>query len=246
MWAGQSQTVCFDVQSPLVADRGVVLPERDFNLRTVEGMSREFLAEMAPRMKLTRLTIGTSEDTVLRTWLHGTPNNSYESSKEEVRRLRLPALPVARLIIVEKAALLSYRDANGLTEKLVAGTEDPTRFRALGTTFQLLHLRLTKPGPALQAPCYVLSVYLKASPTVSIAACLAVLEQIRKLTAACQLHLEVRPDAWFLEDFHFPAVFPFQQNLAMPNKAQFMLAPRVSCGFSEHSGVQCSGSSFRP
>jgi hypothetical protein len=239
--------VCFDLQSPTVADRGVVLPARDFNLGSVEQISREFFSEMAPRMKLARLTIGTSEDTINRTWLHGTPyDNSYESTKEEVRRLHLPALPVARLIIVDKSGLLSFRDTKGLTERLIAGTKDPTRLRALGTTFQLLHLQLTKPGPALKPPCYSLVVYLKASPTVSITACLAVLEQIRKLTVACHLDIVVRPDTWFLEDFYFPALFPFQRDLAMPNKAQFTLAPRVSCGFTERTGVHCAGRSFRP
>jgi hypothetical protein len=116
-------------------------------------------------------------------------------------------------------------------------------------SFELLHFTLTEPGPALRPSDYALRVYLRTSPRVSIAACIAATRTLAESTGAHQrLSVEIRPDAWFMEAFDFPAVYPFQNSLIPPNEFQFTVRAHVTCGYgpSPYAEVQCSGTNFYP
>ena len=241
-----AQVVFFENRSPSVVDRTVVVPPERFSPDSIEELARQFLRDTA-RVALARLTMGTSEKSIMATMVHGSPTiNTYDNTMATIRGLGLPEVPIARLIVVEGAALLSYRDKNGYSERLLAGAADPTHLRVQTTDFQLLHFRLTEPGPALRPDYYSLIVFLKASPKISIAACFALTERLRNLTRVAQLGVMVRPDEWFVGTFHFPAVFPFMKNLEPPWLLQYKSRPSADCGYAHRQEATCSGSGFLP
>lgn len=240
-----AQVVFHESRSPAVIDRAVIVPPERFNTRFIEQLSRQFLSEVGAGAPLARVTFATSERSLMRTMVHGTPaSNTYENTMAMINGLGLPEVPIARLIAVQGVALLSYRDKNGYDEHIVAGAADPTHFAIQGTDFQLLHFRLTEPGPALQPDDYSLTMFFKALPDVSISACVALTERMRDLTKVPQLSVEVRRDAWFIGAFIFPAVFPFAKDLNPPTALEYMVRPHTACGFSHRGKIRCSGTNF--
>jgi hypothetical protein len=76
--------------------------------------------------------------------------------------------PGSRVLAVGDAAMLTVCDAHGYTEKLLAGTSDPTLVRDGRISYRLLHYVLTLPGPALRPDDYLTSIYLEAKPELSV------------------------------------------------------------------------------
>lgn len=243
--AARGQAVVFEHSTATVMDRAVVLPADQFNPAFIDRMSQQFLQEAKGKF-LARLTLATTPDSLVRALFHSGINPTFESTIEEIRRYKLPELPVARLLLFRGAAVLSYRDSKGYSERVLAGAEDPTHFREGRVDLQLLHFVLRKPGPALDPSQYSVRFFLKASPEVSIAACTAATKWLAAQTRVPIVDVEVRRGAWFL-GFEFPAMFLFEKTIpAPPNRLLFEIGPYVTCGVTERYGTQCTGQNFRP
>jgi hypothetical protein len=241
-----SEGVWFNRSSPAVLDRAVIVSGDRFVRPRIEQLSRQFLDGAATGKKLARLTMGMSDGAISRALFHGTFENTYESTMHEIQAYSLPDTPIARLIVLDGKALLTYRNKDSYEELLMTTNNDPTHIHEAGVDFQILHFVLTEPGPALRPSDYALKCYLKASPVVSLAASVAVTRMLRDFTRIPQLIAIIRSDAWFAEPFDFPALFPFQKSLVLPTKAQYVLSPFISCSATENHGIRCSGHNFEP
>ncbi len=240
------QSIERDRSGGAVRDRAVIVRADQFGPAVIEKLSRRFLTE-ARGTALARLTMATNSDALSRALVHTGMNPTYASTVEDIRTYKLPQTPVARLLVFGGTALLSYRDEKGYSERVIAGSSvSGIRLSEQGTEFQILHFFLREPGPALSSDSYSITIYLRSSPAVSIAAVVAATKHLVDLTKLPQVDVEVRQDAWFMESFEFPSLLPFQEKLELPSNLQFTTAPYVSCGFTTKYGLQCSGHSFRP
>ena len=236
-----AQEIFFDRSTPAIRDRAVIVPPDRFTPSFIEELAHRFVRDTATQ-KLARLTLAVDSDGLARTLFHPDIHATYESTIADIRTLRLPDVPVARVFVFNGSALLSYRDKQGYSERMIAGTVNPLLLREHQTQFEILHFTLTPPGPALSPSAYSLAVYLKASPNVSISACEAVTKTLWNLTKSSVflLRVEVRPDVYFLTNLDFPVIFPFRADLGLPGKAEFELAPHAVCGLTQrHQEVRC-------
>jgi hypothetical protein len=240
-----------DVQVPInkvsgtVVDRGIVIPAGKFNKGYVERLARDFVTEMAGK-RIARLTMATSLDDLSMALVKGHRRPNFDNSMEYIKTMKLPRVPVAQVLMVNGAARLSYRDGGGLSEYMIAGDTNPALFTGGKMRFEIVGLFLTEPGPAAIRPDFDLTVFLRASPTVSISAGVDVTRKIWGLAGVSLLNIEVRGDAFFLEASEFPAISPFEKEQRLPSQLYFLTAPHFGCSISEQHGVQCSGVSFRP
>jgi hypothetical protein len=244
--SGHTQTVIFDRSCATVEDRGITVSADRLTDRLAESICAQFVRSMAPHRALARLTIATDRESLMRALVHTSMHPSYRSTLDEIRSYQLPVVPVARVLVLNGAALFSYRDKAGYREHMLSKGCQSISFVVQGTTFDLLHFILTEPGPALQPSDYSLSVFLRAGSGVSVSACAGATRQMLAWTKLLQLHVEVRPDGWFMDSYDYPALLPFQESDVPPNELAFLRRPQVSCGYAKQTGILCSGHNFQP
>jgi len=238
--------VLFDRSSTVVRDRAIVVPNDRFTLSFIEQLGRSFVRDTVTEKVLARLTMAASRDGLAHALFQSHSHPTYDSTIGDIRNEGLPEVPVARVLILNGSAMFSYRDRNGYTEHLIAGTGNPLTLREMQTDFEILHFTLTPPGPALRPSDYSLAVYLRASPNVSISACEAVTKALWKQTKVFSLRVEVRPDVFFLTNLDFPAIYPFRADLTLPNKTEVELAPYAGCAINQTQELRCGGHNFQP
>ena len=229
-----------DQRGPGIVDRGVVIPV--FTRDEVKRIAEEFLRDEAKGASIARLIIATDSQHLLENYSHDSPNVSYQEAAAEIERNGIPKGPMARVLSVHGRAKISYMEEGRLTEENL-DSGDPTVFREGGYSYELLHFNITQSH--LQGDPWFLTVYLKASPGVSIASCARIYEMLRHLTGLADLTIAVRPDPWFLDTYRYPAVLAFTRPLDLPNSIAFMSAAAVSCNLVSNQ-ITCTGRNFVP
>jgi hypothetical protein len=258
-----AQTVLSDKQVAMVVDRAVIITPEEFVPERVERLCREFLNTFAQNRGLRRLIIGTSEDTVRSALFHGSPpavedtgkakprvfddrQSAFDRMVEAIRNRNLPRGPVARVLAIGDAAMLTVRDAHGYTEKLLAGTSDPTLVRDGKISYRLLHFVLTPPGPALRPDDYFTSIYFEAKPELSVSSVGRLMLRFKQIARGGQLRVDVRPDTFFAESWDYPAVLPFVRDPVVPSKLQYLVRGNLTCVAVGNPPIACSGDNFQP
>jgi len=229
-----------------IFDRAVVVSLNDFSVGRVEKLSREFLAEKRGGFRLLRLTIGVSEEDVSRSLNHCCIPGARDEFGYYLARLQkegLPRLPIARLIATRAGALLSYRDARGVVERVIEGRGDPTRFLAGGIDYRMLHFYIphgAKSGDGLPH----VQIYLHAK-TISMSSVLLAMKQLEQRLGLAEIGIAARLSPWLLGFDQCPEVPRFEEKLALPNPLRDRFAPMLSCS-QVHGEISCSGDRFRP
>jgi len=259
-----AQTVLIDKEVSRVVDRAVIIKAEEFTPERVERLCREFLNIFGQDRGLRRLIIGTSEDTVRSALFHGSPpavedtggaaksrvfdnrQSAFDRTVEAIRNGHLPRGPVARVLAVKDAALLTVRDTRGFTEKLLAGTSDPTLVRDGRISYRLLHFVLTLPGPALRPDDYVTSIYFEAKPELSVGSVARLTLRFKDIARGGQLRIAVRPDTFFAESWKYPAVLPFVRNPVVPSNLEYLVRGILECVAVGNRPIACSGDNFHP
>jgi hypothetical protein len=256
-----AQTVLIDKEVPKVVDRAVIIKPEAFTPERVERICQEFLNAFGQDRGMRRLIIGTNEDTVRLALFHGSPpgdpgtsknrvfddrQSAFDSTVEAIRNLNLPKRPIARVIAVGDAAILTVLDAHGYTEKLLAGTSDPTLVRDGTISYRLLHFVLTPPGPALRPDDYATSIYFEATTELSVASAVRLTLRFRRIARGGQLSVAIRPDTFFPESWEYPAVLPFVRNPAIPSSFQYLVRGNLTCSSVGNRPIRCSGHNFQP
>jgi hypothetical protein len=231
---------------PRVVDQSIVIPRADLNLDHVRTLAKKFLQEHdAKSATLLRLLMVPDEVSRANNLIHGLPDSTYASTVGLIRRAGgLLSGPLARLLVVNGGAKLSYLDHGALIEETLSGASEQTTIRDGIYSYELLHFRLTKPGPALRADKYFLNIYLKASPNVSVSSCVRVFQTLRQRMNV-ELSVNVRSDSWFMEDDQYPLIPAFTKPLRIPTEFEYIIAQRLSCS-PVREKVRCSGQNFFP
>src|SRR5260221_8707840 len=101
---------------------------------------------------LLRVLIIPDEASRANNFVHGLPGNTYASTIDLIPRAGgLPSGPLARLLVLNGGAKLSYLENGGLIEETFSGASDQTTIRDSNYNYEFLHFRLTKPGPGIRA-----------------------------------------------------------------------------------------------
>jgi hypothetical protein len=251
-----SQVVIRDIRGPGVVEQAIVLPPGRLNRSVAESMAREFFGRYGGTNSILLLTMGENELEVRASLYHecgpiqsgGQPTSEKIANfLQDVTRAGQPKRPLARLMALGRNAVLAYRDGGGLSERLLAGTRDPTQMAIAGVVCRLLHISVSEAGKAIRdTDRYGVRFYFRASPRVSHANCVSLLKRLAALTRIRYIDVEMRPDAWFIESSDYPLVPVFTQDVRPPNAAEYLLAPHLSCGLDNRGRVRCSGSNFEP
>jgi hypothetical protein len=231
---------------PGIVDQSIVIPKADFSLDRVRTLAQKFLQEHDGKSaSLLRLLMVPDEASRANNLVHGIPGNTYASAVDLIRRAGgLPSGPLARLLVLNGGAKLSYLENGGLIEETLSGASDQTTIRDGNYSYEFLHFRLTKPRPGLRADKYFLDVYFKASPSVSVSSCVRVFEALRQ-GMNVELSVHVRSDSWFMEDDQYPLVPAFTRALTIPTELEYIIAQRLACSLVRGQ-VRCSGQNFFP
>lgn len=243
-----AQEVRFEERGPSILDRVVLLGENQFTFAAIEALAQQFVRENQGQY-LYRLTLACSEED-LRLGYFGRIEKPYVEVIEILSELGPPKKPMAQVLGLGKDALLRYRDATGLKEKILAGTKDPTLFRVSGIEFRLVHFKLTI-GSETMLPTgrYVLDLFFtKVSGQMSVRACATIVEGIRQRSSVKNLGVKFRSDTWFLQDALFPYFYPFVADLKVPDalRSQYIRGSKLGCYVGMGQSISCSGSNFVP
>lgn len=164
-----------------------------------------------------------------------------------------PLTPIARVIGMQEAALLTYRmegygDSNqpGVQEVLLAGERDPAKFQLQDGVYRLLKLAVK----GRSRPNYLdLALFFKSSSEPSCRSCIELAELFQKKTGAHDLEVQVRMDTWF-DSMWFPLFFRFEPDnqpvvhrnvfdrIVAPKVAQYYRMSHVICRWSS-GGLSC-------
>lgn len=245
--ANSADTTWFNRDSGEVVSRTIIAPPEDFSWPALEARVQMLLNDLAAGRPLVQLVVATSHEALAGTMFHGriTGDISDEETRLLIKRARLPALPTAHILVVRGRARVSVRDKAGFRKKTIGGSGDPTEFRAGRGIIHLLHIELTEPGPALAKDDYSMMVFARAEGHVSVSDVGRFVSELLTLTDVNLLILDVRKHAYFPEHWGFPALFPFQPDLALPPAAEVM-KPRIACSAGKKLPIRCVGEDFAP
>jgi hypothetical protein len=253
-----------DATAMAVVDQAIIVGAEEFTDKAVERRGRAFLREFGPHRGLRRLTIGTSEQAIrlalFKPWprppVHAealgsnTPTSDYAPdfyhAVQEIKTLKLPREPIARVLAVGTAAVLTIRNNGRFTERLLTGSSDPTATLQNGVSYRLLHFALTLPGPVLEPDDYVTELFFEAKPVLSVASAAALTRRWKSMAHGGQVGVDVRRDAFFPATWEFPAVLPFLNVTGVPSLFQYLTGGSLHCDQVSDRPVGCSGESFRP
>ena len=230
-----------DQRGPGIVDRGIAVPK--FSREEVKRMAQDFLQDEAKGASIARLLIAPDQASLVSNYGHGTPHNTYQSTVAEIEHAGMPKGPMARVLAIGGRAKLSYLEKGILTEEMLSGSSDPTILRDGNHSYELLHFVLTQSH--LRGEPYFLTLYLKASPNLSITSLSRIYTSLHQLTKIDDLTIDARRDPWFLETQLYPAVPVFTRPLEIPNAIHYMIGADVSCGLMDRK-FNCSGRNFRP
>lgn len=245
------QKVISEDRGPGVIDQVVILPEADFTYQVIEKLASKFALEESKGMNLYRLTFATNEEDLQWShWGYDPRHDTYSSILDELNKAPLPTKPMARLLGIQGSALLSFRDANGLTEKVLLGSKDPTKFFVNGVENRLIHFKLIEGSLTMpRRSRYYLALFIVVgkdpAALLSISACFEATKHFLQLTKVPNLNVCFRPDTWFL-DCEGPRLYRFVKDFKIINAAQYVQVSHASCGKSPVGPMSCGGNKILP
>lgn len=249
-----------NVECSRVVDQASIIRPEEFRSDELVQLCQDFLKRYGRDRGLRRLLIATRQETVNSASFHGTQRitertpteppsdseNAYNRTVAMIKYENLPHLPIARLIAIADAALLTVRDGPSYTERTLQGTSDPTLMRDGNTSYRLLHFWVTVPRTAADKDSYATSIFLKANPEVSASSVARMTRRLADVVGGGQISVVVRTDDFFPATWEYPAINPFVERLAVPTQLQFLVRGVLSCGFGTGREIGCSGTNFRP
>jgi hypothetical protein len=250
---GFSQSVVYESEGGGILDGAVVVPKTEMSRAGAEARARRFLSQHGRTHSLMRLTIASDRAELQRSIVNPVRSASDDAFLAAARQAGLPKNGIARLIALRGAALFSFRDSDGLWQKLLAGSSNPTILREGKDTYELLHFRLTRNAAALDDPDYLLDVYLKASDKLSSSGGVAITKRLQGLFQPSRrkinvFSIHIRPSVWFFSE-QYPLVFPYVESFAVPDVFTFTSSSWLNCSYfprRSSTGFSCSGSRFLP
>jgi hypothetical protein len=245
------RVVLYDKACQGSIDRGLLIARDQFSEASVRALAGEFLRNHSGA-KAASLLIGVDEQQLYQAHQgvasieEPRPRHDYariESEFEQRKRLGRPSGPLARVIVIQGAALLSILQNGAVSEHLLAGATDPTSYGEAGIRYKLIHLSLVT-GASGSAYCQ-LTIYLQTRSTVSATGFMALVRRLQALTGVCNVVGLLRRDCWFIGDPKFPIIPAFVENLTFPSPLLWSQSPTMTCASTSHD-VRCSGTGFSP
>ena len=247
-----AQTVVFNTECANAVDRGLLVQKQDFTEAKVETLASDFLREHGAD-KVISLLVGVDKQQILSSH-HGVirindyseedPSSGVAKEIESRRKLGMPTGPLARLIAISGAGLLSIKKDGVITERVIGGESDPTNLKESGVQYKLLHLNLTADSEAVRGYCE-LSVFLQTGSRLSVSGLVALTRRLQVLTGVPNVETNLRRDSWFFGDQKFPVIPAFSRDLTFPDPLRWTLSPALTCRFQD-SRPMCSGQNFEP
>ena len=205
---GQVRRVVRSVDDSAIVDQAIVIAEPDFNLTVVREMCRQFLISKQGNHRLLRLTIGTDPFAVAASLsgFHSPPGKDrYDMLAATISRQWPPRFRIARLMVLRRDALLSYRDGLEFQEEIIKGTEDPTSFKVGQTGYRLLHFVTEGPDGSVAAVRF----FLLARSKLSFSDCASATRLFKAMFPSLDITVQVRTNPWFIDSQDYPSVYPF-------------------------------------
>jgi len=194
----------------VVAKKGLLLAE-------TERYGREFVAQSLARgLRYSELRIVEDAHALMPTVFLTEKHTSFQDTLNQLSQdglITIPSRPIARVVQIESAALLTFREGGkpargkGLVHEIViAGDHDPSQIRLKDHgVLRLLVLsssQVPKPG-SLHLKTFFQS---EVEPTCAI--CMEAGKAVNAWLHPRNLEIEVRQDTWFCS-MSFPRFFPF-------------------------------------
>jgi hypothetical protein len=242
----------FEVVCDGAVDRGIVVSRESLTEVLAERLANAFMREHSAS-RIVSLIIGVDREQVLRS--HRGPVAIFDSASRDIhanvareleeRKKALNSEPLARVIGFRGIGSLVFRGHGKVRQVTLGGDRDPAVFEAAGTQYQLLHMNLTRGGPAAKHYCQLKLFWQSAGPELSISGFTGVLRQIRSWGGPSNIVASLRRDPWFLADPGFPVTPWFAQDLRFPDPLTWLSAPSLTCSF-EGNRLTCGGEGFAP
>jgi len=228
------ETLLFERFGDGVTERAVTVQE-DWSPDLVEVLSRTFVGQKRGAKGLYRLTIGKGRNDIERSIGEFIKPSRYASIASEVYN-RQPIFPtVAQVVGIGGSAVLQVRSGDRYYQTILAGN-DPTRFKINNQPFHLLHFWLS----GNRTPFFITTLFLQVSGPLSKTNSLAALKFLKQQTGMTNVVIVVRQDDWFVENEHFPALYPFSPNPRFPSEAEFRRGRSIACSESPRVRAACS------
>lgn len=136
---------------------------------------------------------------------------------------RLPA--AGEFLSVKGNAVLRVRSLSGAVERRVLAEDDPLKIHSMSCDAEIIHFSVT-PQSDGSASVHFFALSNRAGEIHCARETSAVLAEY---VPASDLSLQLRSDAWFIEDAGFPIVYLFQERVTAPTLAEYRAGARSGC-----------------
>jgi hypothetical protein len=127
------------------------------------------------------------------------------------------------------------------TQRVLQGGADPLRVKIDGENVDLLGVELGPLTSAAQEQRITWHVYARTRPPITAELAKALTSRLIRLAGEDTISVALRPDAWFVTECGFPAVYPFEDRGRVPALGELAAAQSAVCSnFTTTGKIQCS------
>jgi len=220
--------------------RFVTLPNESFTKTSIVELCKKFTREK--KVSLSKLILATTESDVLSMRVQKATPTSYRSWYLQFVDERDASVgPAAELIAVGTRATLRIQDRSKRVSTTVLGTGDALRFVADGHVFNLLDFsgRNLAPVEKVAPDGEIFEFYFSSGGTFTKDSVIALTKSIMRTLGLTGVTVEVRNDAWFIEEPTFPVYYRFSPSDTPPTAEAYCSGRQVTCVAGTTANIRC-------
>jgi len=210
--------------------RTILIAPEEFTAEAMDRRFSAFMAEVADHFRVARLELYPGPDDPRGPNCKCSEPVSYGFWGVLYEKLggRLPAS--AELLIINGAAAVRVRDANGLIKTRVLRGPDPYLLHIGDAELRLVHVDIGN-GPRVHEvdSGAMLRCYFMTSDSLGEALGRAAIAEIQRTTSTRNIGVAIRHDPWFIKDSDFPVVPPYTPLIRPPSREEYEKGDQVSC-----------------
>ncbi len=143
---------------------------------------------------------------------------------------RVHALPRARLLVIQKNAVLEFSDGRGgATRVAITGTDPLTFATAAGVDVRLLQFAFSPVSASGKAGK---ELHVFASTTQPLTKDLGheVYQRVARMLPFMEVTLQIRNDPWFIGEPGYPLAYPYGPTGQPPSREDYQKSSTLTCG----------------
>jgi hypothetical protein len=248
-----SEEITLRIVSPVYIVQRSIVPRHEFRPAVIRELAVRFV-RMSAGVPFATLYIDTDVDQYGRYSNKGLDSLTYENWVHRLTSAlaggELPIPNIAQVDVIDREAVLRTRLNNRVSREVLTRV-DPRLVSVKGTRFEILHFTAAPNETAVPGTLNIncsecisfLTVFARTNGSISRSGACDLASALKHLAPGLSISVSVRRDPYFVTSGDFPMLYAFDDEHAIPSKAEYQRGPEAGCVVDSRSSTdgQASG-----